>query len=174
MVPAFCADSLVRRGPSPRGSFPSKQQSAPTVGRPARREGRRRKETRVMKRYGSILRSLTILVLTAGSVAAAETRYAVTDLGTLTGPRGNSWALGINASGQIVGASDARVDIFPYTFAAHAYLYDDGQMSDLGTLDGGLTSAAWGINASGEVVGVSDAPGRPGLESRAFLYSGGV
>jgi probable HAF family extracellular repeat protein len=44
----------------------------------------------------------------------------------------------------------------------HAFLYEDGQMKDLGTLGGTTMSIANAINDSGQVVGTSG--------SRAFLY----
>ncbi len=53
---------------------------------------------------------------------------AMTDLGTLGGS--DSYAYGINDSGQIVGGS--------YTSSGdyHAFLYANGAMADLGTLGG--------------------------------------
>ncbi len=84
------------------------------------------------------------------------------DLGTLRG--GNSYAVGINAGGQIVGCSGAGDD------DCHAFLYSGGTMKDLGTL-GGRASFAQAINAAGQVVGASrNARGA----NHAFLYSGGT
>jgi probable HAF family extracellular repeat protein len=71
----------------------------------------------------------------------------ITDLGSL-GAGGQSGALDINATGQVVGDS--------YTVSAmfsHAFLYTNGTMTDLGTLAGDPASVAYGINASGQVVG---------------------
>jgi probable HAF family extracellular repeat protein len=90
----------------------------------------------------------------------------MTDLSTLGGA--NSTAVGINASGQVVGYSDLSPGSFGPT---HAFLYSGGKMTDLGSLGGSL-SYATGINASGQVVGYSSLPG-PSFVEHAFLYSGG-
>ena len=78
------------------------------------------------------------------------------DLGTLGG--GNSFAIGMNGFGQVVGTSPTASGDF------RAFLWQDldgngqsdaGEMIDLGTL-GGPTSSASGINGSGQVVGNAD------------------
>jgi probable HAF family extracellular repeat protein len=84
------------------------------------------------------------------------------DLGSLpAGP--NSYANGIDESLQIVGAADGAAstpDNNGSCFAAspqfepHAYLWQNGVMTDLGTL-GGKGSAAFWINITGQIVGVS-------------------
>ena len=94
------------------------------------------------------------------STAWAQAAYTVTDLGTLGGS--SSFALGINASGQVVGKADLADG------TTHAFLYSDSTMTDLGAL-GGNDSIARGINASGQVVG-SVSPGD--FTGHAFLYSG--
>ncbi len=72
-----------------------------------------------------------------------------------------SHALGINDRGDVVGFSFTTLS----PVIAHAFLYSDGVMSDLGTL-GGTSSFATDINNRGQVVGSSD--------GRAFLYSDGA
>ena len=76
--------------------------------------------------------------------------------------------MGINDSGQIVGCRSSNGDSY-----AHASLYEDGQWKDLGTLPGGLTSAAYAINDSGQVVGYSEQRECPPFctTNRAILYS---
>jgi len=87
--------------------------------------------------------------------------YDVTDLGSLGGPELDSYAHGINITGQVVGSTN----IGPPSYRSHAFLYSGGVMSDLGTLAGKSDSNAWDINDVGQVVGDSGA--------HAFFYSGG-
>ncbi len=96
--------------------------------------------------------------------ATAATSYTIIDLGDLPGGADNSFASGINASGQVVGWSGAVT-------GTRAFLWDRGVMTDLGDLPGGSdSSVATGINASGQVGGSS--PATPG--TRAFLWDSGV
>src|SRR5262249_16890634 len=89
------------------------------------------------------------------------------DLGSLSGPTGDSTAYGINAAGQIVG------DTSTFAFQYHAFLYSNGAMADLGTLGGPHeASHAHAINASGQVTGFSSLNALS--EFHAFLYSNGV
>jgi probable HAF family extracellular repeat protein len=68
----------------------------------------------------------------------------MTDLGTLGGRY--SAALGINASGQVVGgASTAGSE------NQSAFLWQSGTMTNLDTV-GGIESSAYAVNASGQVV----------------------
>jgi probable HAF family extracellular repeat protein len=68
----------------------------------------------------------------------------MSDLHTLGGT--NSAALGINAHGQVVGASAHPVN-------NHAFLWDQGVMTDLGTL--GATSVGFDINLLGDIAASS-------------------
>jgi len=87
----------------------------------------------------------------------------IIDLGAL--PGGScTFAQDINATGQVIGFGDTTSGV------VHAFLYDRGRMTDLGTL-GGASSWAKGINASGQVVGCAETEGR---DRRAFLYDGGM
>ncbi len=93
--------------------------------------------------------ALGVLYLVFSGVASvwATPQYTVTDLGTLSGYAA-SWPMGINASGQVVGYSCNTAS------DGHAFLYSNGQMTDLGTL-GGSESRAYGLNDSGVAVGFS-------------------
>ncbi len=76
---------------------------------------------------------------------SAQSRYTITDLGTLGGP--TTKALGINENGQAVGASQSGSVLY-------AFLWDDGTLTNLGDL-GGQGSWAYDINDAGQVVGGS-------------------
>jgi probable HAF family extracellular repeat protein len=90
--------------------------------------------------------------------------FKIVDLGTLPG-HDRSVAYAINNASQVVGRSCAGE-----TTLCHAFLWDAGVMTDLGTL-GGEYSVAYGINSAGQVVGGSwDASG----SLRAFRWSDGV
>ena len=95
--------------------------------------------------------------------AAQIPEYTIVDLGTL----GGDWseAHGINVHGQVVGYSRTQSE------RKHAFLYSNGIMQDLGTLDGESSSYATGINNRGEVVGYSET--RIG-DGRAFFYANGI
>jgi len=83
---------------------------------------------------------------------AWDSANGIHDLGTLQGS-GDSEAVGINASGSIVGSSS-----FTYPdggTAKHAVLWRNGSLMDLGTL-GGRNSFADAINDAGQIVGYAD------------------
>ena len=97
----------------------------------------------------------------------------IIDLGTLPGGA-TSYATGINDAGQITGWSDTLEPGSSFPRPDHAFIYENGQMTDLGNISAtsqfGNFSVGNAINASGEVTGwsVTDS-----FEIHAFLYSGG-
>lgn len=93
--------------------------------------------------------------------------WSIIDLGTLSGS-GSSAATNINDNGSVVGFSD----LDDTNEAFHAFLYQNGQMIDLGTL-GGQFSAATSINNAGQIVGWSDV-NEDGSISIPFLYQNGT
>ena len=103
------------------------------------------------------------------------------DLGTLgTDPNGVGFssAAAINGAGQVAGNSDVY-DADGNYLGQHAFLYSNGQMTDLGTLgtdpNGVGFSSAAAINGAGQVAGNSDVYDADGnyLGQHAFLYSNG-
>ena len=89
--------------------------------------------------------------------------YNIIDLGTLGGF--SSVALGVNDKGQVVGSADTTQGL------RHAYLWENGVMTDLGTL--GFPTAqseAWDINNHGVVVGIVGS----GDPNRSFIWENGV
>ena len=82
-----------------------------------------------------------------------------TDLGTLPGGT-TSYAYGINNLTQVVG----------YSYG-HAFLWDAGAMTDLGTL-GGANSYGTAINDAGQIVGYSNPTSS--YTYHAFIYQDGV
>ena len=79
----------------------------------------------------------------------------VTDLGfMLGGLSGNAKA--INNNGQIVG--EGLVELKDGTQVATSFLWDDGLMTDLGTLPNLAATRVLDINDAGQVVGISNNP----------------
>ncbi len=106
----------------------------------------------------------------------------LSDLGALPGG-GTSEPLGTSAGGLIAGISengqlDPLVPGFP---VGRAVLWQNGNITDLGVLEGGYESQANGVNSKGEVAGVftnatPDANSMYGLgyQARAFFWQDGV
>jgi probable HAF family extracellular repeat protein len=86
---------------------------------------------------------------------------SITDLGTFGS---DTYAYGINDSGQVVGDSYTSDD------SDHAFIWQNGVMTDLDTLGGGY-SYANGINSSGQVVGCSLTSD---YSYHAFIWQNGV
>lgn len=109
--------------------------------------------------------SLGMLGFTAPAWAGpAVAHWTVTDIGSLGG---QSAAIGVNDAGQVTGNS------YLSTGAAHAVLYSNGSLRDLGTL-GGLNSLGYGIDSAGQVVGYSNATVRGVSSDQAFVDTNGT
>lgn len=97
------------------------------------------------------------------------------DLGTLGETESASDAGAINDRGQVVGSASTRAMDEVGNEIEHAFLWEDGQMRDLGTL-GGQASEAVAINERGQVVGSAAIKARDenGFEIfHAFLWENG-
>jgi probable HAF family extracellular repeat protein len=90
-----------------------------------------------------------------------------TDLGTLGGR--NSYAVGINDAGAVVGYSEFDLGL---SGVSRAFLWRDGAMTDLGTL-GGASSGAYDVNNLGQIVGVASIGGASPA-NHAFLWQNGA
>ena len=99
----------------------------------------------------------------AGPALAAVRTSTAVDLGTLPGGTHSS-AVAINSAAQVVGQSGTTGG------ENHAALWENGTVTDLGTL-GGRTAIALAISNAGEVVGSSETAGGT---VRAFLWKEGV
>ena len=104
----------------------------------------------------------------------------LTDLGSLgTASNGYRFTIpaALNASGQVVGYS-AVYDANHTPHSNDAFLYSNGQMTDLGNLGGtgySSFSAAVAINDAGQIVGITDVRDSNNnyIGQDAFLYSNG-
>jgi len=136
----------------------------------------------------SHLASLAALALAAGlpaasaiPAAAATTTYTITNLGSLGS--GGTVGSAVNATGQVTGYSYLSTLVqdpagcppnYPNPKKCvehpwHAFLYSNGQMTDLGTVGGGDFSEGNAVNLSGQVAGASATNNGGG---DAFLWNG--
>ena len=91
------------------------------------------------------------------------------DLGILADGRSSS-ASAVNERGQVIGGADRRRSAMRPAGEELAFVWQNGKMTDLGTLGGWLSDAA-GINESGQIVGTSSTSK---LGNRhAFLWQNG-
>ncbi len=108
--------------------------------------------------------SLVPLSLAAPSSLACGTGSSATITNLPALPNTGYQVYGLNPTGQLTGY------FFDSTHAAHAFFYDSGALTDLGTF-GGSSSIGYAINSSGQVCGESYYGGDTTID--AFLYSGG-
>jgi len=105
---------------------------------------------------------LACILIAASSLCAAQSSYAITDLGTLSS-NGYSVARAVNATAEVTGAAGSNDSNL-----SDIFFYGNGAMTSLGTL-GGPSGIGNAINASGQVAGYSQ---NSSQAYRAFLSSG--
>lgn len=107
--------------------------------------------------------------------------YRITDVGIIPGAT-NSQGRAINASGEVTGRMFWKGPSQPpYASFVHAFLWRNGQLTDLGALPGYPDSTSCALNNRGQIVGVTEKSGmRPiphgsvSYETRsAFLFQSG-
>lgn len=96
------------------------------------------------------------------------------DLGTL--PGGSfSEAYAINDHGQVVGFSTVNQDnCTAFDGCWHAFLWENGTMTDLGALEGHRQSYAYSINNRGQIVGISSSGDYPSGVWHAVVWENGT
>lgn len=115
-----------------------------------------------MSNCTKLLAVLQFVILWAVPVRAGAPAYAIQEVGVLSG-YSTSRAFGLNEAGQVVGVAEAVGG------RQRAFLWAQGQLTDLGTL-GGRDSWAYDINNHGQVVGwAAGSGGRLG-----FLWQAGT
>lgn len=165
-------------------------------------------KTSRLRRIVILLHALAASIGLAAEDHAATTphhHYRVIDIGTFGGPQSYfndlnltdaflfntvfyGFAEVLNGNGTLVGFADtptpdpfAANPVFCYVldcFITHAYAWRNGTKTDLGTLPGGASSAAFWINSQGWITGNSQIgetdPVIPGLpELRAVIWKAG-
>jgi probable HAF family extracellular repeat protein len=96
-------------------------------------------------------------------LTAQHTQYTIIDLGT---PGTFNWAFDLNNGGQAV----SGFSTFPGDGNRHAVLWQEGVLTDLGTL-GGLNSVAAGISERAEITGYAETS-TPDPLGEDFCFSG--
>jgi probable HAF family extracellular repeat protein len=82
-----------------------------------------------------------------------------------------SAAIAINNNGQVVGGSGACAPLSP-SISVHALMWQNGSITNLGSLGGSNNNAAFAINGQGQIVGFSGLPGN--ATAHAFIWQNGV
>jgi probable HAF family extracellular repeat protein len=114
--------------------------------------------------------ALLAVLATAPAGAKAAPAYTLTDVGTLGGPQAfvNLPGEPLTRQGSVIGTADTTspdedfpnfnpfIIGFPNPTIAHAFVFNDGRLEDLGALPGNHSSAVFQINGSGAGAGMSE------------------
>jgi probable HAF family extracellular repeat protein len=135
--------------------------------------------------FGAIVRrqlAWAVVLLSLGAatcvLAAAQVSYTVTDLGTLGGTFG--LAHGVNNNGQVDGFAN-----LPGDKAHHAFFWQNGVKTDIGTFGGPNSDSSFGPSERGQVAGSAEYSTRDPLKEdfcgnstflicRAYLWQNGA
>jgi probable HAF family extracellular repeat protein len=131
----------------------------------------------IMNRKKSVcVRTMALLVALAIPVSLAAQKhpakhhqYKLVDMGTLGGPQSgvSQFVQSISKKGAVGGGADTSVidsnypnsnPFFPFSpdpFIQHAFLWDNGMLTDLGALPGINSSYVLWVNPKGDAVGIS-------------------
>ena len=105
-----------------------------------------------MTRRNAVAVVLSVVAILSFAPAVSSGTYMLTEIGTLPANSVvSSKGTAINSAGSITGWG--QLD-----FGQHAFVYQSGVMTDIGTL-GGAFSYGHGINSLGEVTGYSTVAG---------------
>jgi probable HAF family extracellular repeat protein len=130
---------------------------------------------RMMQNFARLCATLCAAVGLSAAPGAHAVDYTLTDLGLLGTGWSNSYATGINASGQVVGHAfnnGYNGTSFTDSYQAFATGANGQGMTAIPTL-GGSWNKATGINDSGWVVGTSaTTTSTPSGDTRGFVYEG--
>jgi probable HAF family extracellular repeat protein len=118
-----------------------------------------------MKMKSQVMSLIVLVILSVSATVCNGVEYQLIDLSLLSGKPGCAKA--INSNGQIVGYWGQPGTVG--SSSCHAFLYDDGTITDLSPSNYG--SAAYSINNNGQVVGWMEVFGG---HRRGFLYENNV
>jgi probable HAF family extracellular repeat protein len=110
-------------------------------------------------------------VLDSEAVIWGPKKVEIQELPPLPGDS-DAAAVAINDRGQAAGGSSPICGPLSPAGSAHAVLWQDGVVTDLGSFGGVMSNVALAINNRGQVVGASDLPGD--TTSHAFLSENGA
>ena len=100
----------------------------------------------VSPKSGLGMAAIVVVLLAVGRTAAAQTTYAILDLGVLPSDFSSS-AYGLNSQGKVVGISQSSGG------TTRGFLFSGGSMFDIGSLGGDTFANA--VNSAGKIAGSS-------------------